>query len=413
MRNREFFNNKGVNKMWFLAWENSVRRKGQSVLTMAITGLTVLTFVLTFSVLFTLQEGLKLSNDRLGADIIVLPNKSNADAFQTIFTAEPVNIYMNQEVTREIAQVKGIEQLTSQFFTQTLDQSCCSIGGATRLVGYDPATDFILEPWLSEHNLKALADDQVIIGGNIPAFLGNQASVLGGVFTVAGSLYPTGSGMDETIFININVARELAQDSPYLQGLWKKEAPEKLISAVLIKTSAGYEPAQVAEDINSLELAVEAVATSEMVSAMRTQLLMVTRLILGLWLALFFVACLALIGRFSALVRERKKEIGLLRAIGVQRTEVFKLILLEAWLLAGAGGAAGSIAGVLGVNSILTALRSSLGLPMGQWSWSSALGSGLLGIFVALFLGFIASVYPAWKSSRLDPQEAIARGEVD
>ena len=97
----------------------------------------------------------------------------------------------------------------------------------------------------------------------------------------------------------------------------------------------------------------------------------------------------------------------------MQWTEVFKLILLEAWLLAGAGGAAGSIAGVLGVNSILTALRSSLGLPMGQWSWSSALGSGLLGIFVALFLGFIASVYPAWKSSRLDPQEAIARGEVD
>ncbi|HHY26264.1 MAG TPA: ABC transporter permease [Desulfitobacterium dehalogenans] len=399
--------------MWFLAWENVMRRKGQSILTVLITGLTVLTFVLAFSVLFTLQEGLKLSNDRLGADIIVLPNKSNADAFQTIFTAEPVNIYMNQDITQQIAQVKGIEQLTSQFFTQTLDQSCCSIGGATRLVGYDPATDFILKPWLNEHNLTSLEDNQIIIGGNIPAFLGNQASVLGGVFTVVGNLYPTGSGMDETLFMNINVARQLAQDSPYLLGLWKKESPEKLISAILIKISEGYEPAQVAEDINNLGLAVEAVATSEVVSSMRSQLLIVTKLILGLWLAVFFVACLALIGRFSALARERKKEIGLLRAIGVQRTEVFRLILLEAWLMAGAGGIAGSILGALGVNSILTTLRSSMGLPMGQWSWSSALGSGVLGIFVAFLIGFVGSVYPAWKSSRLDPQEAIARGEVD
>ncbi|WP_019849091.1 ABC transporter permease [Desulfitobacterium sp. PCE1] len=399
--------------MWFIAWENVMRRKGQSILTVLITGLTVLTFVLAFSVLFTLQEGLKLSNDRLGADIIVLPNKSNADAFQTIFTAEPVNIYMNQDITQQIAQVKGIEQLTSQFFTQTLDQSCCSIGGATRLVGYDPATDFILKPWLNEHNLTSLEDNQIIIGGNIPAFLGNQASVLGGVFSVVGNLYPTGSGMDETLFMNINVARQLAQDNPYLLGLWKKESPEKLISAILIKISEGYKPAQVAEDINNLGLAVEAVATSEVVSSMRSQILIVTKLILGLWLAVFFVACLALIGRFSALARERKKEIGLLRAIGVQRTEVFRLILLEAWLMAGAGGIAGSILGALGVSSILTTLRSSMGLPMGQWSWSSALGSGVLGIFVALLLGFVGSVYPAWKSSRLDPQEAIARGEVD
>lgn len=78
--------------------------------------------------------------------------------------------------------------------------------------------------------------------------------------------------------------------------------------------------------------------------------------------------------------------------------------------MAGAGGIAGSILGALGVSSILTTLRSSMGLPMGQWSWSSALGSGVLGIFVALLLGFVGSVYPAWKSSRLDPQEAIARG---
>lgn len=399
--------------MWFMIWENVIRRKGQSLLTVIITALTVLTFVLAFSVISTLQEGLKLSNDRLGADIIVLPNKSNADAFQTIFTAEPVNIYMPESITEEIGQVQGIAKLTTQFFTQTLDQSCCSIGGATRLVGYDQKTDFILQPWLNEHNLSGLKDNEIIIGGDIPAFLGNQASVLGGVFTVVGNLYPTGSGMDETIFMNLDVARELAKNSPYLQTLWKKEAPDALISAVLIKVSEGFDSTQVAESINNLDLKVEAIATSEVVSSLRSQMDTVSKLILGLWLAVFFVAGLALIGRFTSLVKERKKEIGLLRAVGVQRKTVFELIILEAWLMAGAGGLVGSILGVLGVKSILAALRDSMNLPMGQWSIGSALASGLSGIAVALLLGFLAAVYPAWKSSRLDPQEAITRGELD
>lgn len=399
--------------MWFMARENVMRRKGQSMLTVLITALTVLTFVLTFSVLSTLQEGLELTNDRLGADIIVLPSKSNADAFQTIFTAEPVNIYMPESITKQITQVDGVEKVTTQFFTQTLDQSCCSIGGVNRLVGFDEKTDFILRPWMNEQNLSGLQDDQMIIGGDIPAFLGNQASVLGGVFTVVGSLYPTGSGMDETIFMNIDVARNLAKNSPYLQSLWKKEVPDHLISAILIKVSKGFESAQVAGAINSLDLNVEAIATSEVVSSVRSQMTVIGKLVLALWLAAFFVASLALIGRFTALARERKKEIGLLRAIGVPKRAVFQLVVLEAWLMAGAGGLLGSVLGLLGVNSILAVLRSSLNLAMGEWSSSSALASGLLGIIVSLLLGFLAAIYPAWKSAGLDPQEAITRGELD
>ncbi|MEL1135780.1 FtsX-like permease family protein [Desulfitobacterium sp. THU1] len=399
--------------MWFMALENVKRRKGQSMLTVLITALTVLTFVLAFSVLTTLQEGLELSDARLGADIIVLPNKSNADAFQTIFTAEPVNIYMSEELTEQISQVEGVGRLTSQFFTQSLDESCCSLGGASRLVGYDQETDFILKPWLDEQNIERLQDDQIIIGGDVPAFLGNQASVLGEVFTVVGSLYPTGSGMDETIFMNLDVARKLAKDSPYLQTLWSKESPDHLISAILIKVDEGYLATEVATQINELDLTVEAVATSEIVSSMRSQMNIIGQLVLGLWLAVFLVASLALIGRFSALARERKKEIGLMRAIGVQRADVFKLIVLEAWIMAGAGGVLGSILGVLGVQTVLTSLRSSLDLAMGQWSLGSALLSGGLGIAVALGLGFLASVYPAWQSSRLDPQVAMTRGELD
>ena len=81
--------------------------------------------------------------------------------------------------------------------------------------------------------------------------------------------------------------------------------------------------------------------------------------------------------------------------------------------MAGSAGVLGSLLGVLGVNTILKIIASSMSLPMGQWSILSAMGSVFLGIGVALLLGFLAAVYPAWKSARLDPQEAITRGELD
>jgi len=81
--------------------------------------------------------------------------------------------------------------------------------------------------------------------------------------------------------------------------------------------------------------------------------------------------------------------------------------------MAGSGGILGSLLGVLGVKAILDILTSSMVLPMGEWSGLAALVSVLLGIAVALLLGLLASVYPAWKSARMDPQEAIVRGELD
>jgi len=59
-----------------------------------ITGLTIFTFVIVYAVFLIMQEGLTLSNERLGADIIVLPDKAKAGAYQTLFTGSPANIYM-------------------------------------------------------------------------------------------------------------------------------------------------------------------------------------------------------------------------------------------------------------------------------------------------------------------------------
>lgn len=398
--------------MWLLAWRNTIRRRRQSVLTVIITALTIFTFVVALAVYLLISGGLQLSQQRLGADIIVLPNQVNANVYHTLFTAEPSNIYMPESVVTEIRGIEGIVQASPQFFAQTLAAGCCSYGQEVRVVGYDPNTDFVLKPYFNEQHFDVLQDDEVIIGSRGDSALGNKMVILTQLFNVVGTLYPTGSGMDETIFLKIDVARKLARNIEDLAPVWAETPPEELVSSVLIKTAESADAGAVAAEINKRNLGVKAVAMNQTMVQVKQQMAFMGKVVFGLWLSSLLIAVLALIGRFEALAKERKKEIGHLRAMGIQRQQIFQLIIGEAGMMAFAGGFLGSIAACLCVKPILNFLQGSLDFPFGVWNGWMALQVGCLGLVLAVVLGFAASVYPASKSSKLDPQVAITQGEI-
>jgi putative ABC transport system permease protein len=383
------------------------------MLTVIITALTIFTFVVVFSVFLIMQEGISLSNKRLGADVIVLPDEAKADAYETLFTGAPANVYMPASVAEKLLKIQGIEKSSPQFFTQTLTGGCCSYGEEIRLVGYDEKTDFILKPYFKEQNFTSLKDDQVILGSKVEAALGNVVALLGEPFTVVGTLYPTGSGMDKTIYLNINVARKLAKDAHELQYLWRDTPPEELISSILIKTQKGVNPSNVAASINQSCTGVQTVETGEIIKNVRLQMDTIGKIIFALCLSSLMIAVLSLGGRFNSLAKERKKEVGLLRAIGIQKKQIFQLILSEAWIMAFTGGMAGSVLGCVCIGPILGILQNTFTLPSGIWTVSTALKSGGLGIFLAVLLGSAAALYPAWNSASLDPQEAITQGALE
>lgn len=398
--------------MFLLAWRNVTRRKGQTIITVLITALTVGTFVLAQAVFANLQEGTRLSSTRLGADIIVLPHTVKADAFQTIFTGEPVNVYMPENVLASVSQVAGVQAVTPQFFTQTLSESCCSLAEPNRLVGYDPQTDFVVGPWLRGGN-KDPASDQVILGAGVSPFLGGTAAILGSTFREAGRLEQTGTGMDDTIFLRLDVARKLAKNSPYLQHLWQAAQPDHLISSILVKVKEGVNPTMVADQINNLDLGVNAVATSKVITNARGQMNAMNTVLALLWAALALTAALALVGRFTALAKERKREIGMLRAIGGQRKDAFRVILFEALLTVSVGGVLGTLAGALLIQPTVSWFSSALNLPHGGESLPKLILQSALGLVVAVVLGGGAALYPAILSARLDPQEIVSHGELD
>ena len=132
----------------------------------------------------------------------------------------------------------------------------------------------------------------------------------------------------------------------------------------------------------------------------------------ALWLASLLIAGLSLAGRFNALARERKKEIGLLRAMGVKKGRVFGLILGETCTMALLGGVLGSAAAMVLMNPVIQALREAFKLSPAVWTPGLALLCALTGVALAGILGFAAAFVPAYQSASLDPQTAITRGEL-
>ena len=101
-------------------------------------------------------------------------------------------------------------------------------------------------------------------------------------------------------------------------------------------------------------------------------------------------------------VYERTREIGTLRALGWRRRRVVWMIVREAILLSILGGIAGIVVGI-GLGALISAEPSMGSYLKGSYS----LALMLQAIMIALVLGSVGAVYPAWRAANLSPIEAL------
>ncbi|MFP5332097.1 MAG: ABC transporter permease [Acidimicrobiia bacterium] len=113
------------------------------------------------------------------------------------------------------------------------------------------------------------------------------------------------------------------------------------------------------------------------------------------------IGTLGVVGTLLLSVVERTREIGLLRAIGMNRRQVRRMIRWEAVVIAVFGGVLGTVIGILFGVAVVYAIGDELrlSLPAGQLVWW---------LLVAAALGILAATYPARRASRLDILEAVA-----
>jgi len=125
--------------------------------------------------------------------------------------------------------------------------------------------------------------------------------------------------------------------------------------------------------------------------------------LLGIGSISLVVASVAILNVMLMSTIERRGEIGVLRAVGIRRGEVLRMILIEAAFL----GAIGGLAGVLISLVIGLALFQVLaGDAMIVFEWESARYL-VYGFLFAIGASVVSGLYPAWKAANDRPVEAL------
>jgi ABC-type antimicrobial peptide transport system permease subunit len=121
------------------------------------------------------------------------------------------------------------------------------------------------------------------------------------------------------------------------------------------------------------------------------------------------IAGLGVANALLAAVRERRRDIGVLKAIGARDRDILRWFLLEAFAVGTVGGVIGTVAGLLialsvgiSVNTYLTQ-QGLQSIQFGDVSWP-LIGAAILGTSL---LAMAAGIVPALQAARLAPREAV------
>jgi putative ABC transport system permease protein len=119
------------------------------------------------------------------------------------------------------------------------------------------------------------------------------------------------------------------------------------------------------------------------------------------------IALIGVINTILMSVFERTKDIGVMKALGASKLDIFRIIWLETTLICAIGGILGDLLAVLGGVFVEKLIKSIL--PYAPSGRLVDISPDLLvySIIGAVLTGLIAGIYPAWRACTMRPVEAI------
>lgn len=231
------------------------------------------------------------------------------------------------------------------------------------------------------------SEKNVVLGSSAVAYydvknVGDKISINNMEFTVSGILESDGRVADPVILMNIKDAQEcLSLKSTY--------------SAILVTAQKLEDVNRIQNIINDNYSNIKAINQTDMSENMNESLAG-TKLFLGMIMyTVLAVAIIVILIVMSMAIMERTKEIGIIRALGARRQDIFKSILGETLLITFLGSIIGIVWGyclmifVIGGDGFFT------------------INTAATSFLIAIAAGCFSSILPVFRACRINPQEAI------
>ena len=231
--------------------------------------------------------------------------------------------------------------------------------------------------------------------------LGKTIRIANAPFQVIGTLKsrgvgPAGAALDNIVLIPINTASRRLFNRDYLTTLIAQiKNPDRSADATEKVTALMRERHHIRPPaLDDFTITNPAATMAQVTRAGGT----LSKILTGVSLMALLIGGIVIMALMSIAVSERRKEIGVRRSLGAGRSDIVQQFLLEASLVALAGGIAGVLIGVGGMQIVARVQK----LPQ-ILLWEPIATA----ILVALGTGLLFGIYPAWKASRVDPIQAL------
>ncbi|MEM0473543.1 MAG: ABC transporter permease [Candidatus Aenigmatarchaeota archaeon] len=378
-----------MNEFVEIALKNIWRQKTRSALT--IVGIMI--GISAIVALGSISEGLKVileENLQQASGMITVIQKSDRSFFVALSTSR-----ISEATAEEISKVNGVKQTTNVIMSSAyIDNQNSFSQPDIFFIGIQPED---IEMFIStniryEGELLNEGDtNEAVLGETIANKLGvdigDTVTFKDYEFTVKAILEKTGdTSTDSGIIVPIDIARTVLDRDDYTMVI---ALPDDIDDV-----------GEVAKNIEENVDGVTAITTEQFAKQISNIIDQISFFTVGIAAISAIVGGLGVMNTMIMSVMERRKEIGVLKAIGATRTFVIKQIIVESALLSIIGGLLGVGIGYLGSFSIS---YLSEGLAFAQVTTNLVINA----LSFALFLGVIGGLYPAIMASNLDPIEAL------
>ena len=393
-------------KLLSVAFKNLKRKKTRSILT--IGGVAIAVAVLVSLVGFDrgYQRALTGDIDKMGYQVLVTAKGCPYEAATLMLKGGGGLRYMEQSVYEKIVKDSRIDKISPQLVSTAFDKDRQNgQGGIVLYMGVDKSY-MALKPWVKFKSgawFSSEDADEAIMGYEVAELeqrsVGDEIFVpnLNKVLKVAGIFERTGTQDDGVVFLPLKAAQRIFN------------LPEKL-TGIGIKLKDIGMLAAFEEDLYN-EPGIQVISMAQVKGTIFNLISSAKVMTNSVAMIAIIIAVIGVINTILMSVFERTKEIGVMKAIGASRLDIFQIIWMETTLICVLGGISGDIIAIVGTNAVEMILRHVLPYaPAGKLVYITP---GLLGIsFVgAVFMGLIAGIYPAFRASSMRPVEAIRLGD--
>lgn len=370
-----------------IALQNLRRRTGKTVF-LLLTFFLVVGTITTLNVLsLGMKDELQNKSSEYGANVVISPRSEHLNLSYGGLSVSGVDYEvkkLNSNVLDNVSKTLGSTVTVAPKVIGSVDVSAKRY----MIIGLDFNQELKIKPWWKIQG-EIPKDNQVVIGSQLASKLNLQRGDMMDFgldkYPVVGVMMETGGSEDNGVFTPIKTARSLT-------GIKTEWSLIEINSADSGKTASQLIP--VLPEANVTEV-------TQLVQGSKESVERFSSFSWSISFAMVLIGALVIIVTLAGNVNDRARELGVLRAIGFRQKHILSLLSREAVMISIGGSILGYGVGIF-VPLLLGPLLVQNSIP-----FALHLGLGTVLILGSLGVGLAAMIYPAWRSIKLDLQDAL------